>query len=83
MKTRDEMESGVNADLDKRLIKKRKKQVRTKHYEDKTAVKRGRKFVKMQEQRELVRVHPWVPKNRRAEILAFAEKLRNEEAKKK
>lgn len=49
---------------------------------DNTAVQRGQRYANRQEDRGLVRVHPWVPANRKADLLKYAEELRREEAEK-
>lgn len=47
---------------------------------DNTVGKRVERYTERQLQRRLVRVHPWVPLNRREELLGIAEKMREEEA---
>lgn len=47
---------------------------------DPTAHERGERYRAKQEEREMVRVHPWVPANRKQDLLDFAAKLRKEEA---
>ena len=49
---------------------------------DNTVADRVDRYTDRQIQNNLVRVHPWVPLNRRDDLLAYAEKLRNEEAEK-
>ena len=51
----------------------------TKKKTDNTVAQRGERYSTKQEDRGLVRVHPWVPKNRRKELLEFAQELRKEE----
>lgn len=45
---------------------------------DKTAYERGKRFDAKQENRGMVRVHPWVPADKVDEVLAYCAKLRAE-----
>ena len=43
---------------------------------DRTAHARGQRFVERQEDKKLVRVHPWVPEDKVKEVLAYCKALR-------